>query len=818
MLEMYKILIKDLQWPQPLLGICSLPMKASYSHVLGWELVLVACRCSTSAMDYLEEVSELARARTLFDQGELSAPEAIYRELLDNGSQNPEVFNCLAVICGLNGREAERSELLKKAVFIKPDHALYHQNLGISHQQQGQFEQALACYQRAIEINPGLIKCIYLSAVIYLEQGDRRSEECLRKVLELEPLHREASYSLGTLLMEQNRYEEAIDVCEHYLSKGPSDADISLMLGALKRKQGYYDDALTLLIDGHNLYPDNLDILVELGLTQIALGAADDAMSTFLCAAAIEPENSRPIRAVGYALQSMNRIGEAIDLYQQALSIDPENADIMCMLGTCYTEIGHGDTALDYFKKGIEIDPNNDVMMVNLAGTYQRIGKLNRAIELAKQVNLRSPECLISYHALMFFYSIGPAAYAQPAIELSSRFWEIVRKRQSVESLHTSSSGDGKQLLEYCNLSEPRADNKIHIGFLSAEIGEHVVSLFLSSFLHYYDRSRFEVDLISSGRRYEEREKKISSLANNSLSLQGLTDSEAQDLLSRQRYDILVDTSGFTNATCIELLAKRCAPVQCHYMGFHATTGLDTIDYFIGDQEFLPEAFANQFVERFWQLPRTWLAYTPNQPFPKAESIADSETPILGSFNQLAKVREETLSYWVAALKAIPSAKLAIKDRGTANKSHRELILSYLYAEGGISEERVYFLPVIESSEEHLKCYNFIDVALDATPWSSSTTAFEALAMGVPLVSIRGDCPSARMSSSILRGCGHAEWIAESPDKFAQIVRDLCGDHLLLRKAKASLQDEILQSSLFDADDLSNHLGRAFLAMAQASR
>ena len=277
-----------------------------------------------------------------------------------------------------------------------------------------------------------------------------------------------------------------------------------------------------------------------------------------------------------------------------------------------------------------------------------------------------------------------------------------------------------------------------------------------------------------------------------------------------------VETSGFTANSGIELLAERCAPVQCHYIGYHATTGLDTIDWFIGDAETVPEAFAPQFVERLWRLPRPWLARAADASLPAAAAAADGSGVMFGSFNQLAKVREETLAFWAAALRAVPESRLVVKDRATVDEASCERIRAALGRQG-VAPERLLFWHHLGSWQEHMALYNQLDVALDTTPWSSATTGFDAVAMGVPLVAIRGGCTAARMSSAIVRGLGRPEWSAETPAAYGAVVAELCADLPALRAGRQQRQRAALASPLFDPVDLCRSLEQAFEAMALVS-
>jgi predicted O-linked N-acetylglucosamine transferase (SPINDLY family) len=343
-----------------------------------------------------------------------------------------------------------------------------------------------------------------------------------------------------------------------------------------------------------------------------------------------------------------------------------------------------------------------------------------------------------------------------------------------------------------------------------------VVSTFLEAFLEGYRRDRLQVELVATKLRYEVSAERLGEQADARHSLQGLSVEESRALLRAQGYDVLVDTAGFTESSGLKVLAQRCAPVQCHWIGYHASTGLATIDWFLGDEVFTPASLAPQFRERLWRLPRAWLARSPRTQSPQVAVSEAEGRPVFGSFNQLAKLGEATFAYWAAALAAVPEAALVIKSWHTVNPSACQRIREDL-AQRGVDPSRLTFRPPLPDPDEHLGAYNGIDIALDATPWSSSSTAFDALSMGVPLVAIQGDCASARMSSSLLSAMDRREWICRDPADFAATVAELCRDLPVLRGGKAERQRQVLASPLFDPTDLAWHVGEAFTAMRRLS-
>jgi predicted O-linked N-acetylglucosamine transferase (SPINDLY family) len=142
----------------------------------------------------------------------------------------------------------------------------------------------------------------------------------------------------------------------------------------------------------------------------------------------------------------------------------------------------------------------------------------------------------------------------------------------------------------------------------------------------------------------------------------------------------------------------------------------------------------------------------------------------------------------IEALRAVPSAQMLIKDRYAPDPSVRERITAALGA-AGIDSARLRFEGFASSWADHIRTYNQVDVALDATPWS-----------GVALA-----------------GVGELGWIADSPEAFAGIARELSADLSGLRAARTERQRRALAGPLFDAPDLAHHLGEALLAMAASA-
>ncbi|MEX1318083.1 MAG: hypothetical protein AB1Z22_13290, partial [Synechococcaceae cyanobacterium] len=522
-------------------------------------------------------------------------------------------------------------------------------------------------------------------------------------------------------------------------------------------------------------------------------------------ALAFAPEQPLRLLELGLAYAELEQPADAIAALEAALAADPELVEGHQTLASMQRKQGRLWQAMRHHEALARLQADPVVARVNVAQCRQMAGDPEGGLGVLEGLLQEAgPDTRIS-GSFLFVASVAGERWLQRRRAVAATHWRL---------LGAASSPTASTAAPGAVLATPRGP--LRVGILTAELGTHPVGHFLESVLRHHDRSRLQVELIETQPRWEERNRSLRALAHHALLLPQ-ADLPARRALIRERgYAVIVETSGFTTASGLPLLAERLAPVQCHYVGFHASTFLPTLDWFIADPVLVPPELEDQFSERIWRLPRPWAAYSPPQELPPATALPAGEPPVFGSCNQVAKLGLETLAFWAAALLAVPEARLLVKHRHTADPQVRARITSTLAA-AGVVPERVRFEGWAADWADHMATYNRIDLALDATPWSSATTAFEALAMGTPLVAIRGATLAGRMSTAVLEGFGEPGWIAAHPEAFAAIARRLTTDLRALRAARAERRRRALAGPLFDGADLARALEAALEGMvAQA--
>jgi tetratricopeptide (TPR) repeat protein len=563
-----------------------------------------------------------------------------------------------------------------------------------------------------------------------------------------------------------------------------------------------FQQAIEVFRAGLEVHGDHVDSLLLLALCFSQTDCQREAAEVYLYLLSIDPQNEEALSSYGNLLMDLDLLEEAEDLFLRAIAADPANALPLNLLGLLHQKAGNIELARQQYELAHQRAPDWTAPRYNIASTYRLQGDLERCLQTLSGSVSDDPEDFSGFCGLMLNLSLAGESQAAHMISTGEEWWS--RYRQTHQLSQPSLA--------------PSAGEPIRVGILSSHFHGHSVSRFLLSYLDHHNRQLVQLEAIPTAPLLPAVEAGLRQRVTEVLSIANLPDQEARRRIRERRYDLILDTNAYEMGSALHLLCERCAPVQCHYIGYQASLALDTIDYFIGDEDTAAQELQEQFTERLWRLPRPWLACTPATSIPIAvpERAGDPQI-VLGSFNQIGKVREETLLHWARALAAVPNSVLVIKDRLAVDHGAQARIGGFL-ADEGIDRTRLRFLGHETNAMQHLLAYNTIDIALDTTPWSSATTGFDALSMGVPLVAIRGRCLAARMSSSLMKGIGRPEWVASSPEQFAAIVRELAAEVEALRTGKPALQQVVLNSPLFDPADLAHHLDQALLDMVQRCR
>jgi predicted O-linked N-acetylglucosamine transferase (SPINDLY family) len=220
--------------------------------------------------------------------------------------------------------------------------------------------------------------------------------------------------------------------------------------------------------------------------------------------------------------------------------------------------------------------------------------------------------------------------------------------------------------------------------------------------------------------------------------------------------------------------------------------------------------------EKLMRIPDCGWCYEPvmqeAQTFADAPPVERNGFITFGSFNNIAKFNAPLCDLWVEILQRVPESRLRLKAKSFFDP---EILLEWetRFTRAGIAKDRLLFMPHKPQIKDHLAVYNEVDIALDSYPYHGTTTTCEALAAGVPVVSLAGSSHVARVGVSLLNAVGISDLVAEQREDYIALAVELAADRERLRQLRTSLGAQLKTSVLGDAEGFTRKLEGCYRQM-----
>lgn len=653
------------------------------------------------------------------------------------------------------GKLEEACALYREALRLAPQSARAHLNLGIALHALGDDDGAVARYKQALVLDPANPYAGYNFGKLRYERGAHvEAERLLRQALRSRPDFPEARVVLACALEAQGSMQAAATELEAALRSRPDDFGALFIYAGVLRKLGRMDDAASALRRALVLDPQSLDTRATLFHVLEAKGDPAGAALELEAVLRQRPDWAEALFNYGCVLNKLMRPTEAQAAFRRTLAVEPGFTRAYRMLGSVLLAQCRIDEALELYR-GAPRDPDllsAELFALNASETASEDELFARHAEFGRRLE----------HAV-------PARFA------------------------------------FSNQKDPT--RRLRIGYVSGDFSYHVVALFMQPVLERRDRAAIEVFCYSTSERVDQYTRQLMAHADAWRPCAGLPAAQLADAIHADGIDILVDLAGHSGEPQLRVFAQKPAPVQATWLGYLNTTGLTRIDYRISDSHADPVGLSEgRHTEKLARLPHSQWCY---RPFMAAATAASPPCVrqghvTFGSFNQTLKLSQASRRLWAQILSRVPGSRLVVL--GVPAGGAREELLSDM-TQNAVDTARIHLVPYV-SLQEYFAWYNEVDIALDSTPYSGGTTTFDALWMGVPVLTAPGRRPSSRSAASILTSAGMTDWIVPSAEEYVQRAVQFSQDQTLLANLRATLRPRLQASPLMDeagfARDLEN--------------
>ena len=740
----------------------------------------------------------LARHRA----GHLQDAVETVQRAVDLAPSNVGFLNNLGLIRQAAGQPGEALDCFRKIADITPDAPEIHINLGNALKDLGQPEDAMASYRKALALKPDYPEAHFnLATVQHQTDGLEDALQSYDRALALKPNFPQAVCNRGNVLKDLGRLEDAVESYRTFMSRWPdfARAEAHVNLGDTLRDLGRMDEAIDAYRRALALESGFAPAHNNLGNALREQGKPDEAIASLREALAIEPDLAEAHSNLGLALQDLGQRDEAVASLRQAINLKPDSAEAHYNLGIAFKDLGRLEDAVASYRKAIDLKPDYAEPHNTMSNVFTDLGRLEDAVASYHKALAIKPDYVKAGRNLLYVMLNVPGLSPKELFTEHLRFSE------------THARGIARPAEDLSN--DPTPDRRLRVGYLSSDFRNHPVGINVLPLISSHDRAEFEVFCYADVPRPDAMTERFRSSVDHWRAIVGKPDSEVATMVRADAIDVLVCLAGRFDRNRPLVCAHRAAPVQ---VSFHdgATSGLEEMDYWLTDDFLHPPDTEEMFTEELHRLP-VFYQYPPITEAPTVETLPADHAGFVtfGSFNNPAKVNEDVIRLWAEVLKSVPGSKVLLKYKNWYDQASLQGSVVEKFTASGIEHDRVMFEASFDTFAQHLGRYGGVDIALDPFPFNGATTTFQALWMGVPVVSLAGETFISRMSGSILHHAGLGDLAVDTPEAYVASARDLAGDLARLRTLRANLRDRMVASPLCNAPDYARSVETAYRDM-----
>ena len=581
--------------------------------------------------------------------------------------------------------------------------------------------------------------------------------------------------------------------------------------------------------------PDDWATCYNLGLVYQHLARLPEAADMYTRAVRLNPRFAEAYNNLGNVLKTLKKEDAAIDAYRRAITLNPQLSDANYNLATMLQARGEHTPAIALFRNAVAA---NGLHVSAWDALYRGLLGLKRheeAIEAVLAWDAAMPPCpeLVTaglalcrpigdrdfearYLALALdwpFADFTPEQFA-PILGMIQYFDVSREQLLACYRRYDAAVAKGKPMLIPL-LPRRSADQRLRIGYVSADFRRHVMGRWMLEVISRHDLSRVSVYLISTcpPREHDAVTAEFRSHADGFADVSEMDDFAAAKSIAEVDLDILVDLAGHTMAARPGIYAHRPARTIITHLGYHGCLGLRAVDYKLTDRVSDPTDAAQFQIERLFALDTCVFPFVRITPVDADPALADNRDLqnkfVIAAFTNVLKLSSRCLAVWRRVLDALPEALLLFSPPSPTQHAG---ILRTLAA-AGIDKSRLAFLPMQGGDAQLRAHYRHVHAVLDTFPYAGGDTTLAALDMGVPVVTLMGERHSERVGASILTHLHVTETIANDEDEFVAIAVKLARDPAFMAQTQQRLAAAVAAT---DVQTYTLALERAYEKMVAA--
>ncbi len=608
--------------------------------------------------------------------------------------------------------------------------------------------------------------------------------------------------AFGNLLAGES--ELAIECCEKARKIDPKRHEVMFVLGLISISMNDLGRAIKFMEEGHKTAPDCKEYADALAFLFSKVDRLSDSVYFSKLSLVLEsepilskftPENfgsfEKNMRQVDVSHSFVEasiafherRYDEAAKLCERELVINPDNTECQRMLGQSLIHIHEYGKAANAFATAARLEPHNSDNFSGMAEALLAQGDIDAAVNILREAIKHNPDSVDIRNRLVSELAYCPDDKWQTYIAEISQISELLAGT-------SKSSGASKFAGPF--------PGKIKVAYLVNEWAISNNADFLEGVLRHHNAAGITSYVYQQYSQPFTDTEKLKGEAENWREVYNIDDETLAFFIRNDAIHVIVDMCGSTPGNREKVLASKPAPVRASWLGFPvgaiaATTDvLLTCDELIeADEKYSPDVECLSLGAGLFCYGTGSVALETDD---KNKLPADKNGFVtFGGILDMPRV-VSSAEIWADVLNKVSNSRLIIGGGGETNQTTRGII-SDMFTKLGVGD-RVQVQENVEDKNYRRHLFSSIDILLDTAFVNGIHETCDALWMGIPVISLRGERRTALMGASILTSLGRKEWIARDRAEYLSIAAELASNVAALGNIRETLRETMKESTL----------------------
>ena len=592
-------------------------------------------------------------------------------------------------------------------------------------------------------------------------------------------------YLYGTTFLQLKKYSDAIKYLSFSIIQNSKFADSFNNRGIAYAENSNFDQAIKDYDQSIKLKENNFDAFLNKGIALKNIFRFKEAINHFNISLRLRPNDAKVYYNLGNVFLELNSFNKALELYNKAILLQKNYSEAYAKRGEVNFFLKNYDLSMRDYSQSIKLNSDLDYvygLFFHLKMCLNDWNDFDAHLEKIKGGIKKNKKIINPLNLLSLIDD--PEIHLKTAKQFSKN---IVISHNYKKTSHSD-------------------NNKIKIGYFSADFNKHAVSRLIYKMLCLHNKKKFKIYSYVYG---FDKEDDLHNLIKKEVDvyrdIREISDHDVALLAKKDELDIAIDLQGYTDKSRLSIFANKVAPIQINYLGYPGSMGAEYIDYIVADKNLIPKSNYKFYSEKIIFMPHHYQVQNnelmmSNNPSSRKDLGLPKDYFVFCAINNTYKISPNTFDIWMRLLTKVKKSVLWLLDNGPVSNKN---LLNEAKARG-IKENRLVFTKKT-SFEKYLAQLKYADIYLDTFTYNAGATASNVLWMGIPIVTKIGNSYSARMASSLLKSIDLPELITTSSEAYEKLALDLSTNPEKLKIIKEKLKVNLKNKPLFNTRLFTKH-------------